>query len=84
MSPVAPPISQPLSFRFPPERNPPPKSPIKERAVMMYCKLTSRADVNRRMVAKIKLLSAENKKIKIKPYKIDIPKLFDSIILSPF
>jgi hypothetical protein len=44
---------------------------------------TSRVDVNLRIKETIRLLIAAKAKIKINPYKIDVPKLFDSILLSP-
>jgi hypothetical protein len=77
-------MSQPFSFRFPPDKNPPPNKAIKEIAVTMYCRDVSLADVNFRIKEIIRLQMAANAKIKINPYKTDVPKLFDSMVLSPF
>jgi hypothetical protein len=69
---------------LPPDKNPPPNSAINETAVTMYCSEISRAEVNLSIREKIRELTAANKKIKINPYRMDVPKLFDSMFLSPF
>ncbi|WHY90649.1 hypothetical protein QNK12_23695 [Neobacillus cucumis] len=49
----------------------------------MYWSDTSRVEVNLRINETIRLLIAAKAKIKMSPYKIDVPKLFDSISTLP-
>jgi hypothetical protein len=56
---------------------------MNDNAVMTYCSDTSRADVNLRTNAKMRLLNAAKTRMKINPYRIEIPKLFDSILTLP-
>jgi hypothetical protein len=56
---------------------------MNDKAVITYCSDTSRADVNLRINAKIRLLNTAKTTIKINPYRIEVPKLFDSILTLP-
>jgi hypothetical protein len=56
---------------------------MNDNAVMTYCSDTSRADVNLRINAKIRLHITAKTRIKINPYRIEVPKLFDSILTLP-
>jgi len=52
--------------------------------VIMYCSDDSLVEVNLRIREIIRLQMAAKAKIKINPYKTDVPKLLDSMFLSPF
>jgi hypothetical protein len=56
---------------------------MNDKAVITYCSDTSRADVNLSINANIRLLITAKTRMKINPYRIEVPKLFDSILTLP-